>query len=52
VFSYFTDLDTNVIEYTCEVEQVDERYVPRVWGPREGEPDFWCAYPPPPYMPR
>jgi catechol-2,3-dioxygenase len=52
VFSYFTDLDPNVIEYTCEVEQVDESYVPRVWGPRAGEPDFWCAYPPPPYMPR
>ena len=52
VFSYFTDLDKNVIEYTCEVDQVDDSYVPRVWEPKEGELDYWCAYPPPPYMPR
>jgi catechol-2,3-dioxygenase len=52
VFSYFTDLERNVIEYTCEMEQVDESYVPRVWEPQPGEPDFWRAYPPPPAMPR
>jgi catechol-2,3-dioxygenase len=52
VFSYFTELDKNVIEYTCEVDQVDDSYVPKVWEPREGELDYWCAYPPPPYMPR
>ena len=52
VFSYFTDLDKNVVEYTCEMDQVDDRYVPRVWEPTPEEPDYWCAYPPPPYMPR
>ncbi|HLH23694.1 MAG TPA: VOC family protein [Chloroflexota bacterium] len=47
VFSYFWDPDKNVIEYTCEVDQVDDSYVPRVWEPRHGDPDWWCAYPPP-----
>ena len=47
VFSYFWDLDRNVIEYTCEIQQVDDSYVPRVWDPPEGQPDWWCNYPPP-----
>ncbi len=47
VFSYFWDPERNVIEYTCEVEQVDESYQPRVWETRHGDPDWWCAYPAP-----
>jgi len=50
VFSYFWDLDKNVIEYTCEIEQVDETYQSKVWEPGRGQPDWWCAYPPPPHM--
>jgi catechol-2,3-dioxygenase len=46
VFSYFWDPDKNVVEYTCEIEQVDERYVPRVWERQPGQPDWWCACPP------
>ncbi len=47
VFSYFWDPDQNVIEYTCEIEQVDDTYVPRVWDRDAGQPDWWCNYPPP-----
>jgi catechol-2,3-dioxygenase len=47
VFSYFWDPDRNVIEYTCEIEQVDDTYPSRVWDPPEGQPDWWCHYPPP-----
>jgi catechol-2,3-dioxygenase len=46
LFSYFWDRDRNIIEYTAEVQQVDNTYVPRVWGPMEGQPDYWCINPP------
>jgi catechol-2,3-dioxygenase len=47
VFSYFHDPDRNMVEYTCEVQQVDDSYVPRVWEPTQKEQDFWRVYPPP-----
>jgi catechol 2,3-dioxygenase len=50
VFSYFIGPSDFVIEYTAEVEQVDERYVTR--GPDEwkwppGRVDQWGVAPPP-----
>jgi catechol-2,3-dioxygenase len=47
VFSYFHDSEANMVEYTCEIQQVDESYVPRVWQPTQKEQDFWRVYPPP-----
>lgn len=50
LFNYFIDPFGIVIEYTAEVEQVDERYVPRgpadwKWPP--GRVDQWGISPPP-----
>jgi catechol 2,3-dioxygenase-like lactoylglutathione lyase family enzyme len=44
VFAYFLSPDDMVIEYTAEVEQVDERYVahgPDYWRWPEGRSDHW-----------
>ncbi|MBX5490542.1 MAG: VOC family protein [Chloroflexi bacterium] len=53
LFAYFLDRENNVMEYTAEVEQVDETYQPKDWSAApHGQPDYWRVYPPPPYMPR
>ena len=53
LFAYFLDRDDNVIEYTAEVEQVDDSYQSKDWSqPARGWLDYWRTYPPPAYMPR
>ena len=50
VFAYFIGPDNFVIEYTAEIEQVDERYrvrEPREWAYPPGHSDLWGATPPP-----
>lgn len=50
VFAYFVGPDDFVIEYTAEVEQVDERYrirQPAQWAYPAGHSDLWGATPPP-----
>jgi len=50
VFAYFVGPDDFVIEYTAEVEQVDERYrarQPAQWVYPPGHSDLWGATPPP-----
>jgi catechol 2,3-dioxygenase-like lactoylglutathione lyase family enzyme len=53
LFAYFGDRDNNVVEYTAEVEQVDDSYQSKDWSAvAHGQPDYWRTYPPPPHMPR
>ena len=50
VFAYFVGPDEFVIEYTAEVEQVDDNYrvgEPRDWVYPPGHSDLWGATPPP-----
>ena len=50
VFAYFVGPDDFVIEYTAEIEQVDERYRvrrPSEWAYPAGHSDLWGATPPP-----
>jgi catechol-2,3-dioxygenase len=50
VFAYFIGPDNFVIEYTAEIEQVDDRYrvrEPREWAYPPGHSDLWGATPPP-----
>ena len=54
VYTYFLEPNGLVIEYTTEVEQVDDSYEvggPEVWAKRVGGPDRWgFADPPTPLM--
>ncbi len=54
VYTYFLEPNGLVIEYTAEVEQVDDTYEvggPEVWAQRVGGPDRWgFADPPTPLM--
>lgn len=54
VFTYFLEPNGLVIEYTAEVEQVDDTYktgMPEDWAKRVGGPDRWgFADPPSPIM--
>ena len=50
VFAYFIGPDNFVIEYTAEIEQVDDSYrvrEPREWAYPPGHSDLWGATPPP-----
>ena len=50
VFAYFVGPDDFVIEYTAEIEQVDDRYrvrQPAEWAYPPGHSDLWGATPPP-----
>jgi catechol-2,3-dioxygenase len=50
VFAYFVGPDDFVIEYTAEVEKVDQNYrvrEPREWAYPPGHSDLWGATPPP-----
>jgi catechol 2,3-dioxygenase len=50
VFAYFIGPDDFVIEYTAEIEQVDEGYQvrqPDQWAYPPGHSDLWGATPPP-----
>ena len=50
VFAYFIGPDNFVIEYTAEVEKVDESYrvrAPGEWAYPPGHSDLWGATPPP-----
>jgi catechol 2,3-dioxygenase-like lactoylglutathione lyase family enzyme len=50
VFAYFIGPDNFVIEYTAEIEQVDDTYrvrEPREWAYPPGHSDLWGATPPP-----
>jgi catechol 2,3-dioxygenase-like lactoylglutathione lyase family enzyme len=48
VFAYFTDPNGFVIEYTCLVEQIDERnHIPRVWQRVPEQMDRWGTSGPP-----
>ena len=50
VFAYFIGPDDFVIEYTAEIEQVDESYrvrTPAEWAYPPGHTDLWGATPPP-----
>jgi len=50
VFAYFVGPDDFVVEYTAEIEQVDERYrvrQPAEWVYPPGHSDLWGATPPP-----
>ena len=50
VFAYFVGPDDFVIEYTAEIEQVDEHYrvrQPSEWAYPPGHSDLWGATPPP-----
>lgn len=50
MFAYFVGPDDFVIEYTAEIEQVDERYrvrQPAEWAYPPGHSDLWGATPPP-----
>ncbi len=50
VFAYFVGPDDFVIEYTAEVEKVDDSYrvrEPREWTYPPGRSDLWGATPPP-----
>lgn len=54
VYTYFLEPNGLVVEYTAEVEQVDDTYEvggPEVWAKRVGGPDRWgFADPPTPLM--
>jgi catechol-2,3-dioxygenase len=50
VFAYFVGPDDFVIEYTAEIEKVDETYrvgEPKDWAYPPGHSDLWGATPPP-----
>jgi catechol-2,3-dioxygenase len=50
VFAYFIGPDNFVIEYTAEIQQVDDSYrvrEPREWAYPPGHSDLWGATPPP-----
>ena len=50
VFAYFVGPDNFVIEYTAEIQQVDDRYrvrEPREWAYPPGHSDLWGATAPP-----
>jgi catechol 2,3-dioxygenase len=45
IFAYFIDPDEHIVEYTANIEQVDDSYVPHgpdYWKPPiPGNPDYW-----------